>query len=259
MAANKRIKLLGSVLDVLSMEETLERVEELIEARKPSQHVVINASKINLMAENKMLQAIVNKSPLVNADGQSVVWAARLLGYDVRERVTGIDLFENLVALAAEKGWRVYYFGATEEVVQEVVRAHQEKYPALEVAGFRNGYFEDMESFEIASEIKERQADIVFIAFSSPKKEIWVNAYKELMQAPFVMGVGGSFDVIAGKTKRAPKWMQKTGLEWFYRFIQEPRRMFKRYLIGNCRFLTHVFREKRNQRGAIQKGEKNSK
>ncbi|EUJ30948.1 beta-1,4-N-acetyl-mannosaminyltransferase [Listeria floridensis FSL S10-1187] len=248
MVENKRIHLLGSVLDVLSMEETLSRVEELIEAGQPSQHVVINASKINLMAENEELQKIVNASPLVNADGQSVVWAAQFLGYDVKERVTGIDLFENLVAKAAEKGWKPYYFGATEEAVREVVRIHQEKYPSLKVAGFRNGYFEDVESEQIAHEIKESQADIVFVAFSSPKKEVWVNAHKELMQVPFVMGVGGSFDVIAGKTKRAPKWMQKTGLEWFYRLVQEPRRMFKRYAVGNFRFVKHVLTAKRNQK-----------
>ncbi|MBC1936810.1 WecB/TagA/CpsF family glycosyltransferase [Listeria grandensis] len=245
---HKRIELLGSVLDVLSMEETLARIERLIEARQPSQHIVINASKINLMAENKELQTIVNNSPLVNADGQSIVWAAQLLGYDVSERVTGIDLFEKLVAKAAEKGWRTYYFGATEEVVQEVVRIHQAKYPTLRVAGIRNGYFEDADSVKIASEIKESQADIVFVAFSSPKKEIWVNAHKDLMQASFVMGVGGSFDVIAGKTKRAPKWMQKNGLEWFYRLVQEPRRMFKRYAVGNIRFMKHVLAEKRKQK-----------
>ncbi|RDX02225.1 WecB/TagA/CpsF family glycosyltransferase [Listeria kieliensis] len=255
----KRIHLLGSPLDLLTMAETLLQIEKLILNQKPSQHVVINASKINLMAENEELQAIIEESPLVNADGQSIVWAARFLGYPVPERVTGIDLFESLVTRAAEKGWRVYYFGAAEGIVQTVVEKHQMEYPNLVIAGYRNGYFEEDESNQIAQQIRESQADILFVAFSSPKKEFWIHAHKEEMQVPFVMGVGGSFDVIAGKTKRAPKWMQKTGLEWFYRFIQEPRRMFKRYLIGNFRFLTLVFREKRKQRGAIQKGEKNSK
>lgn len=255
----KRIHLLGSPLDLLTMAETLLQIEKLILNQKPSQHVVINASKINLMAENEELQAIIEESPLVNADGQSIVWAARFLGYPVPERVTGIDLFESLVIRAAEKGWRVYYFGAAEGIVQTVVEKHRMEYPDLVIAGYRNGYFEEDESTQIAQQIRESQADILFVAFSSPKKEFWIHAHKEEMQVPFVMGVGGSFDVIAGKTKRAPKWMQKTGLEWFYRFIQEPRRMFKRYIIGNFRFLTHVFREKRKQRGAIQKGEKDSK
>ncbi len=244
MKKEKRIHLLGSDLDALTMNETLLRIEHLILNQKPSQHVVINASKINLMAEDAALRAIVNESPLVNADGQSIVWAARFLGYDVPERVTGIDLFENLVALAAQKNWRLYYFGATEEVVKCVVDKHLKAYPGLEIAGFRNGYFDDLESVQIAQEIRASRADILFVAFSSPKKEFWVHSHKEMMQVPFAMGVGGSFDVLAGKTKRAPRWMQKAGLEWFYRFIQEPRRMFKRYIIGNFRFLTHVLREK---------------
>ncbi|MBC2023711.1 WecB/TagA/CpsF family glycosyltransferase [Listeria booriae] len=242
-----RIHLLGSNLDPLTMEKTLLRIEQLILEKKPSQHVVINASKINLMMENEELRAIVNNSPLVNADGQSVVWAARFLGYEVPERVTGIDLFEKLVALAASKGFRPYYFGATEDVVQHVVKKHQQAYPELDVAGYRNGYFDDAESVQIEKEIRESHADILFVAFSSPQKELWVNAHKETMQVPFVMGVGGSFDVIAGKTKRAPRWMQKTGLEWFFRLIQEPKRMFKRYLIGNYRFIRHVFQEKRKR------------
>ncbi|MHC5251303.1 WecB/TagA/CpsF family glycosyltransferase [Listeria kieliensis] len=255
----KRVHLLGSPLDLLTMNETLSQIETLISTQKPSQHVVINASKINLMAENSQLRTIIEESPLVNADGQSIVWAARFLGFKVSERVTGIDLFENIVIRAAEKGWRVYYFGATEEVVQIVVKKHRKKYPNLNVVGYRNGYFEEAESSSIAQKIHESRADVLFVAFSSPKKELWIHAHKDEMQVPFVMGVGGSFDVVAGKTKRAPRWMQKTGLEWFYRFIQEPRRMFKRYIIGNFRFIKHVFREKRERRGAIKISEKNSK
>lgn len=236
-------------MDPLTMNETLYHVEKLILDKQPSQHVVINASKINLIAESEELRNIINASPLVNADGQSVVLAARFLGYYVPERVTGIDLFENLVDLAASKGYRPYYFGATEEVVQAVVKKHQQAYPELDVAGYRNGYFDHLESIQIAKEIQESRADILFVAFSSPEKEFWVNKYKEIMQVPFVMGVGGSFDIIAGKTKRAPKWMQKIGLEWFFRFLQEPRRMFKRYAIGNYCFVRHVIQEKRQRKG----------
>ncbi|MBC1778783.1 WecB/TagA/CpsF family glycosyltransferase [Listeria booriae] len=236
--------LLGSYVDSLTMEETLDEVEAIICAGKPVQHVVINASKINLMAENKDFAAIINRSPLINADGQSIVWAAKFLGHHIPERITGIDLFENLVQKSAEKGYRVYYFGAEEKTVQEVVRLHQQAYPELKIAGYRNGFFEDVESEEIAIAIRESKADIVFVAFSSPKKEQWVHAYKETMNVPFVMGVGGSFDVIAGVTKRAPKWMQKSGLEWFYRFMQEPKRMFRRYFVGNLRFVWKVMKER---------------
>lgn len=227
------------------MKETLVKIEDIIEQRIPVQHVVINASKINLMAEDAKLAEIVNAAPLINADGQSIVWAGRFLGHDIPERVAGIDLFVNLVEQSTQKGYRVFYFGATEEVVSAVVEKHQAMYPNLQVAGYRNGYFEEHESDEIALSIRESKADIVFVAFSSPKKEYWIHAHKETMNVPFVMGVGGSFDVVAGVTKRAPKWMQKTGLEWFYRFVQEPRRMFKRYFVGNLRFLKKVIQERR--------------
>ncbi|WP_317912523.1 WecB/TagA/CpsF family glycosyltransferase [Carnobacterium maltaromaticum] len=240
----KRIQLLGSPLDCLTMNETLKVVDKLIKDKIPTQHVVINASKINLMRKNEWLKTIINDCPLINADGQSIVWAGRFLGYNIPERVTGIDLFSKLIEKAAKDGLRVYYFGGEEKIVKKVVQLHQEEYPELRIVGFRNGYFKESESSKIAQEICDSKADILFVAFSSPKKEFWIHKYKEKMNIPFSMGVGGSFDVIAGRTKRAPKWMQKYGLEWFYRFIQEPKRMFKRYIIGNIQFVSLVVLEK---------------
>lgn len=237
---NKRVKLLGSHVDCLTMDETLERIKLIIQKRESVQHVVINASKINLMHKNKRLQEIVNASPLVNADGQSIVWAGRFFGYDIPERVTGIDLFTRLVSEGETEGYKVYYFGAEEEVVKQVVAIHQEMYPKLKIAGYRNGYFEDKESLEIVQEINKSGADIVFVAFSSPKKEFWIHEYIDQLNVPFVMGVGGSFDVISGKTKRAPNWMKNCGLEWLFRFAQEPIRLFKRYFIGNLSFVFKV-------------------
>ncbi|MDT1959017.1 WecB/TagA/CpsF family glycosyltransferase [Carnobacterium divergens] len=240
----KRIELLGSQLNCLTMRETVAVIDEIIKKRIPTQHVVINASKINLMSKDEQLKNIINDCPLINADGQSIVWAGRFLGFSIPERVTGIDLFTELVKKAAEDGLRLYYFGSEEEVVQEVIRLHQKQYPNLIVAGFRNGYFKEEESMEIVQEIHQSQADILFVAFSSPKKEYWIHQYKEQLNVPFMMGVGGSFDVVAGKTKRAPKWMQKMGLEWFYRLIQEPKRMFSRYVKGNTKFIVNVAKAK---------------
>ncbi|WP_240616055.1 WecB/TagA/CpsF family glycosyltransferase [Listeria kieliensis] len=231
-------------MDTLTLQETLERISKAVENREVMQHVVINASKINLMAQDAKLAGIINESPLINADGKSIVWAARFLGYKIPDRITGIDLFEYLVALAAQKEWRVYYFGATEEVVREVVRRHQMMYPKLKLAGFRNGYFTDEESVQIAREIHASQADLLFVGFSSPKKEYWISDYQTIMQVPFAMGVGGSFDIIAGKTKRAPIWVQRAGFEWLYRLLQEPRRLMKRYIIGNTQFIGKVLKER---------------
>lgn len=245
----KRIELLGSQLNCLTMRETLAVIDEIIQKRIPTQHVVINASKINLMSKDEQLRKIINACPLINADGQSVVWAGRFLGFSIPERVTGIDLFTELVKKSANEGLRLYYFGSEEEVVKEVIRLHQKQYPNLIVAGFQNGYFKEKESTEIVKEIHQSQADILFVAFSSPKKEYWIHQYKKQLNVPFMMGVGGSFDVIAGKTKRAPSWMQKVGLEWFYRLIQEPKRMFSRYVKGNTAFIVTVIKAKLRRNG----------
>lgn len=239
-----RIKILGSNVDCLTMEETKDQVIQLIEKRKPTQHVVVNASKINLMHENEALKEIVNACPLINADGQSIVWAARFLGHEIPGRVAGIDLFNELIGICAKKNYAPYFFGAEQVVVEQVVAHYQTIYPNLNVAGFRNGYFADNESESIAEEIAASKADILFVAFSSPKKEFWIHQYLTLMNVPFCMGVGGSFDVVAGKIKRAPVWMQKSGLEWFHRFVKEPRRMFKRYIVGNVRFIVRTIRAK---------------
>lgn len=242
----KRIKLLGSNLDCLTMQETLIIVEDIIQEGIPTQHVVINANKINLMAKDEKLREIVNSCPLINADGQSIVWAARFLGYSLPGRVTGIDLFEEVVKLANQKGYSVYYFGAEEAIVQKVIQIHRKKYPNLKIVGFKNGYFQKNDSKKIAQKIAACKPDILFVAFSSPKKEEWIHCYKDVIKVPFMMGVGGSFDVISGNKKRAPKFMQKFGLEWFYRFIQEPRRMYARYIVGNTIFLKRVLHEKFN-------------
>jgi len=232
-----RYQILNTYVNALSMDETIEYVEKIIEERKPTQHVVINASKVNLMEKDEQLRTIVNDCPLINADGSSIVWAAKLLGVPLRERVTGIDLFLKLVEIAEQKAYKIYLFGAKEEVVQKVKKIFVTKYPKLQIVGCRNGYFAEEDEAEMVKEMAKSKADIMFVAFSSPKKEYWINKYLNTMDIPFVMGVGGSFDVVAGVTKRAPKWMQRCGMEWFYRFIQEPKRMWKRYIVGNMKFI----------------------
>ena len=193
----------------------------------------------------------MNLCPLINADGASVVWAAKKLGVPLKERVTGIDLFENLIKLANDKGYKIYLFGAKEEVVVKLKNMFEEQYPNLQIVGYRNGYFTEADEPEIVKDMAESGADMMFVAFSSPKKEYWVNKYLKQLNIPFVMGVGGSFDVMTGVTNRAPIWMQNHGLEWFYRFIQEPRRLWKRYIIGNWQFVkyTYTYKKHANKEG----------
>ena len=241
---SKRYAVLNTYVNAVSMEETIDAVEKIINRGVPTQHVVINASKVNLMEKDVKLRDIVNTCPLINADGASIVWAAKKLGVPVTERVTGIDLFQNLVKLASDKDYKIYLFGAKEEVVTKVKAIFEKQYPNLRIVGYRNGYFTEADEPEIVADMAASGADMMFVAFSSPKKEYWVNKYLNQMNIPFVMGVGGSFDVVAGVTDRAPVWMQNHGLEWFYRFIQEPRRMWKRYIVGNFKFVTLTYKTK---------------
>ncbi|WP_417359553.1 WecB/TagA/CpsF family glycosyltransferase [Galbibacter sp.] len=240
-----RIHILNSNIDNLSMQETLIRVEVTIEDNGQLHHVVVNAGKIIALQNDLKLRHSVNESDLINADGQAVVWASRFLGKPLKERVAGIDLMVNLVELAYKKNYKIFFFGAKEAVVKTVVEKYSNQYSPDIIAGYRNGYFDKNEEKEIAKQISDSGANILFVAISSPTKENFLYENKELLnKVNFIMGVGGSFDVVAGIVKRAPVWMQKAGLEWFYRFAQEPRRMWKRYLVGNTKFILLVLREK---------------
>jgi N-acetylglucosaminyldiphosphoundecaprenol N-acetyl-beta-D-mannosaminyltransferase len=238
-----RINILGCSVDNLSIEETLSRIEEFILSGQPHQHVVVNVDKIVKADRDPQLKAIINGCQLVNVDGMPVVWASKLLGVPLKERVTGIDLFERLLEKASKIGWRVFFLGAKEDIVKRVVANCYEKYPTLQIVGYRNGYWNADEESEIVETIKRSRPDLLFVAISSPKKEHFLNKYQKEMKVPFAMGVGGAFDVLAGSMKRAPKWMQNCGMEWFYRFLQEPKRMFKRYFINDMLFFWLLIKE----------------
>ena len=154
------------------------------------------------------------------------------------------DLFQKLMAVSEKKGYKVFLFGAKEEVVTKVKAIYERQYPNIQIVGYRNGYFTEKDEPQIVKQMRDSGADMMFVAFSSPKKEYWVSKYLNEINIPFVMGVGGSFDIVAGVTKRAPIWFQEHGLEWLYRFVQEPRRMWKRYIIGNARFVALAYKYK---------------
>ncbi len=238
-----RIKMMGCLIDNLSMEETLLKVEQFVASGLPHQHVVVNVDKLVKANYDENLKNIINECDLISADGMPVVWASKLLRMPLKERVAGVDLFENLMARAASKGWRVFLLGAKEEVVSAVNRTYKVKYPSLVIAGYRNGYWTTEEEANVVSQIRDARADLLFVAISSPKKEVFLAKYQSEMKVAFSMGVGGTFDVAVGKVKRAPIWMQKFGLEWFFRFLQEPRRMFRRYFIDDLAFFSLFVKE----------------
>ena len=240
----KRIKICDIPVDALTMHETIEIIDQAIQDKKAIHHVVINAAKVVHAQKNAELRKSIIDCDIINADGKSIVWAAKLLNKNVPERVAGIDLMESLIKLASTKNYKIFLFGAKEQVVRTVMERYSALYGSNIIAGYRNGYYEKEEEPQIARQIAESGADILFVAMTSPKKEIFLNTYKHVIKTPFIMGVGGSFDVVAGVVKRAPVWMQDAGLEWLFRVIQEPRRMWKRYLTTNSAFIYLVLKEK---------------
>lgn len=239
----KRIEFFGVNLDILSFEETLEKISEYIEKKECVQHVVVNVAKLVYAQKDENLRNIINSCPLINVDGAGIILGAKFLGVNIPERVAGIDLMEKLVEKSAKNGYRVFFFGAKEEVVQKIKEIYLEKYPELIVAGCRNGYYTAEEELEVVKEIKDSNADILFVAMGSPKKEIFLNKYSKELQIPFTMGVGGSFDVVSGKVKRAPEILQKMNSEWVFRLLQEPKRMWKRYFTTNSIFAIMLLKE----------------
>lgn len=229
-----RTSFLGIPLDLLDMPTTVARCRELVAGGAPAQHVVVNAAKMVLIHDSPALREVVARCDLVNADGQSVVWAARLLGIPVPERVAGIDLMEQLLFEAEREGWPVYFLGARQVVLGAFLDVVRRKHPTLRIAGARDGYFTDDAS--AAEHVRSSGARLLFVAITSPRKEFFLADQLPRMGPVFAMGVGGSFDVWAGLTQRAPLWMQRIGLEWLFRLALEPRRLWRRYLVGNLRF-----------------------
>lgn len=239
----KRIQLFGLPVDVLNMQQTLNRIETSIDNNQQIHHVVVNAAKIVNAQKDQALRESIVHCDIINADGQAVVWASKILNMPLPERVAGIDLMQNLTELASKKKYRIFFLGSKENVLNKVVEKYSEQFGAEIIAGYQHGYFSKEEEFQVVQEITKSKPHILFVAMTSPKKEIFLNTYKEYIQAPFIMGVGGSFDVVAGFVKRAPQWMQDFGLEWLYRVYQEPKRMWKRYLLTNTTFILLLLRE----------------
>lgn len=240
----ERIEILNTFVDNLTMQETVSAVKEYIEKRKPLHLIGVNADKINELYRNERLKRIVNHCGIINADGVSVVWASKKLKRPLKERVAGIDLMEELLKLAEKENYEVYFLGARQEILEQCVEKIKENHPKIHVAGYRNGYFSKDEWSNVAAELEKSKARIVFVGITSPLKEYLIDYFQSKNLSAVFMGVGGSFDVISGNIPRAPKWVQKLGLEWLFRVLQEPKRLWKRYLVGNSEFIFRVYREK---------------
>ena len=223
-----------------SMDEALDAVDNSIQ-KSGSMHIgVVNAAKIVRMQSDPDLRDNVLASDIIFADGMAVVWASKILGVPLACRITGIDLMYGIFSRGDTNGYRIYCLGATDEVVREVKNVVSQVYPGVRLVGVRNGYFTHDDEQMVAQEIKNAKPDVLFVAISSPKKEKFLRRWQAFMEVPVCHGVGGSFDVMAGKVRRAPKLWQDLGIEWLFRTIQEPRRLWRRYLITNYRFIKLV-------------------
>lgn len=224
----KRENYLGVNVCNADMGETLEEIDKIIKKRVPSFVVAINPEKIMKASKDKRLLELLNSAAIQIPDGVGVLIASRLKGGSIRTRVTGIDLMYGICQNAAKKGYRVYLLGAKPGVANKAGEILKSRYNGLNIVGIRDGYFKD--DMEVIEDIRSKKPDILFVAMGSPKQEYWITSNMEKVEVPLLMGVGGSFDVTCGNIKRAPEWMCKMGLEWFYRLVKEPWR-YKRMLV----------------------------
>jgi N-acetylglucosaminyldiphosphoundecaprenol N-acetyl-beta-D-mannosaminyltransferase len=227
----------------VTLDQAVEIVERAIASRCPCQHVAINAAKLVRFQHDEELRRVIRGCQLVTADGQAVVWAGRVLGQPLPERVTGIDLMHAVLERASERGFGVYVLGARAEVLERALGTLRERFPSLRLVGARHGYFQADEEAAVVEGIRDAQPDVLFVALETPAKELFLARHRDRLQVPFVMGVGGAVDILGGVRRRAPCWLQRLGLEWAYRLAQDPRRLAGRYVVGNTRFTWLVVRE----------------
>ncbi|HWP98348.1 MAG TPA: WecB/TagA/CpsF family glycosyltransferase [Syntrophomonadaceae bacterium] len=224
-----RAPILGCFIDQVNKDQALVRIHQMILQGDPAQVITLNAEIVYQAQKDQALRDIINSASLVTPDGIGVVWGGRWLGYPFPERVTGIDILYALCQEAASHQWPVFLLGAAPGVAEEAAGQLVKRCPGLLVKGTHHGYFQEDESPGVVEEIIMARPLILFAALGAPKQEFWIRSHLAEMKVPVCIGVGGSFDVIAGHKKRAPAWMIRLNLEWLYRLLAEPSR-WKRQL-----------------------------
>lgn len=231
-----RTEFLGVPIDAMTFEETVAQAVDAMRSGRLTQHVALNVAKLIKLRHDPDLRRDVVESDIVGVDGMGIVWGARALGVNVPERVAGVDLMQRLLAICARDGFRPYLFGARPEVLEIAVTQAKQRWPGLVLAGYRDGFDGARDETAAVAAIQQSAADCLFIGMPTPHKERFLHAHRHRLGVPFIMGVGGGIDVLAGHVARAPAPLQRVGLEWLYRIYQEPRRMWWRYLSTNVTF-----------------------
>lgn len=244
MNAEARVELLGCPFDRLTMQSAVEQCLAWCSGPRVSHTVItMNAALLCMIRRDPELRAACRGGDLIVADGVPVVWSSRLAGLALPERVAGVDLTVRLLAEGAARNLSVYFLGARREVVEELTRICRRDYPRLRLAGWRDGYFSESDHPAIVTEIAQAAPDLLFVGMPSPFKETWCERHRAALQVPVIIGVGGTFDVLTGYVRRAPRALQSVGMEWSWRLAMEPRKMWRRYLTTNTEFLGLVAKE----------------
>jgi N-acetylglucosaminyldiphosphoundecaprenol N-acetyl-beta-D-mannosaminyltransferase len=231
-------RLMGLSFDPETLESAVARcLSWCEEPRTPHTVITANAGILCMMRRDPELAESCRAGDLTLADGMSVVWALRSARTPVPERVTGCDLMTRLLEAGGPRGLSVYFLGAKEEVVRKLAEESPQRFPGLRVAGYRNGYFSAADHPAMVEQIRAVRPDVLFVGMPSPFKETFCEHHRNQLGVPVLMGVGGSFDVLAGQVSRAPLWLRRLGMEWSWRLLMEPRKMWKRYLTTNTEFL----------------------
>lgn len=238
----ERVEILGVKVDAVTMAQAVERVASLIAAGKPEMVATANAEMLLRATHDDELKTILNAANLVVPDGAGTVWAARHLGKNMPERVAGADLVQELMKLAPARAWKFFLFGSAPGIADKAKAKAETLYPGIEIVGTRNGYFTAADEPEIIAQIKASRADVLLAALGVPKQEKWLAAHMNDLNVPVSIGVGGTFDVMAGVVKRAPLWMQKARLEWLFRAMLQPSRAGR--LLALPKFVLKVHKQK---------------
>lgn len=247
----EKINILGIKIDNYTLSEALNRVEEIIKNGKPEYYCGINLNQIVLYHENEQYKKITDQAGLITVDGQPVMWLAKLLRTPFKQKLPGADFMQEVCKMAAQKGYKVFLLGGAPGSAEEAVSNLRKKLPQLQVAGTYSppfGFEKDKtEMVKINTMLRESGADLLFVGLGSPKQDIFIEENKDTYQISLSFSIGIAIDYLADRIKKAPKWMSNIGLEWFYRFCQEPKRLFRRYFIDSWKIVRYYREFKKNQ------------
>lgn len=225
------ISLFGVRVHAVSMDEALQHILRFVREGVPRQVVTADSSMVVMAQKDDHLRYIINQADLVTPDSIGILWACRRHGIHMPERVSGVDIVMRLAQVSAQTGLRLYFLGAQPGVAEQAAQCLQQRFPGVQIAGCHHGYFSHDEESEIVEHIREATPDVLCVALGIPKQEKWIDRYRHALKVPVSIGVGGTFDVLSGRVRRAPLWMQRMGMEWLWRVGHNPRKISKVMLL----------------------------